>query len=62
MPGPNSAPNGDRRLVSNEMVCSTHGDDDRKCNDRCSYVRWRDFLATRNRMVSGKTAARRRKA
>lgn len=58
MPGPNSAPNGERRLVSNEMVCNRHGEKDSQCSEKCSYVRYREFLAHRGRLRTGKTPTR----
>lgn len=55
MAGPNSAPNGERRLVSDERICARHGDKSSYCNDKCSYVRYRDFLASRGQLFTGKT-------
>lgn len=56
MAGPNSAPNGNARLVSAEVVCSVHGEKDDKCHEKCTYVRYREWLARSNRLVTGKTA------
>lgn len=58
MAGPNSAPNGNARLVSDEVVCSAHGENDKKCTEKCTYIRYREWLARMNRLVTGKTPAR----
>lgn len=55
MPGPNSAPNGDKRLVSDEMACRNHGDKTNYCTEKCQYIRYREFLATRGQLLTGKT-------
>ena len=67
MSGPNSAPNGDTRVVkghiNEEFMCDKHGDkhlDECESNqvlDRshCDVVSLRDYLAKRNRLVTGKT-------
>lgn len=60
MAGPNSAPNGNARLTSDEVVCSLHGEDDRNCTEKCSYVRYREWLARTNRLITGKSAQARR--
>lgn len=56
MPGPNSAPNKERRLTSDEVVCARHGEQDSRCDEKCNYVRYRTWLADRNRLHTGKTA------
>ena len=59
MPGPNSAPNGDRRLVgSNILVCIIHGEKQAGCSTEkgCRQVRLREFLHSRNRLARGKTS------
>lgn len=63
MPGPNSAPNGDRKLVgSYVLMCVIHGDKQGNCNEKkgCRTIRLRDYLHMRNRLVTGKTRATRR--
>lgn len=62
MPGPNSAPNGDIRLVgSGVLMCVIHGDKRAKCDPKkgCRTVRLREYLHMRNRLVTGKTRATR---
>lgn len=59
MAGPNSAPIGNTRLVSSDVVCSMHGENDKNCTEKCSYIRYSDWLARSNRLYTGKTAARR---
>lgn len=59
MAGPNSAPNGNVRLVSDEVVCSQHGDSDKYCTEKCAYIRYREWLSRRNRLTTGKTSLRR---
>ena len=59
--GPNSAPNGDARLVSGERsMCNKHKD---CCLDRlnCEPVTLREWLRARGRLVTGKTALDKRR-
>lgn len=58
MPGPNSAPNGERRLTSDEVVCERHGDATGKCDEKCKYIRYREWLARKGRLYTGKTKRR----
>lgn len=58
MAGPNSAPNGDTRIVrghvDEEFVCEKH----RECDldtDKCQVVPLRWYLSKRNRLRTGKT-------
>jgi len=58
MAGPNSAPNGDTRIirghVNEEFACETH----RECTldtDRCKVVPLRWYLSKRGRLQTGKT-------
>lgn len=69
MPGPNSAPNGDRSLVHGARnLCPVHGQHFNKCYDEnmdkrpsCQrLVTLREYKAQRGRMVSGKTAVTRK--
>jgi hypothetical protein len=62
MPGPLSAPNGDTRIVrghiNEEFVCDKHFDKEFDvCLDRqgCVVIPLRQYLAKRNRLVTGKT-------
>lgn len=61
MPGPNSAPNGDARLVvgvSQDYMCERHADKELdECLDRhpSLVVPLRYYLAKRNRLRTGKT-------
>lgn len=60
MPGPCSAPNGDRDLVDAVMVCAKHGQDDQKCDDKCSsYTTLRLWLTERGKLRTGKTRSHR---
>lgn len=51
MPGPNSAPNGDRSLVEGQTYVAA---------DRC-YRRTREVLRNKGKLFTGKTAAKRTK-
>ena len=57
MSGPNSLPMGDRaefdRLMS--FRCDVHAADCTLDKKHCRPVRWREWLRTRNRLVTGKT-------
>jgi hypothetical protein len=59
MPGPNSAPNGDTRIVkghfNEEFVCATHYREYDRCNEKCKNISLRDYLAKRNMLRTGKT-------
>ena len=56
MAGPNSAPNGDRSLVSSEKIfCVKHGDKLEKCSDSCELLRKRDILSRSGLLRTGKT-------
>lgn len=62
MPGPLSTPNGDVRIirghVEESFVCDKHGEKELdKCYTRymCTIVPLRDYLYSRNRLVTGKT-------
>jgi hypothetical protein len=76
MPGPNSVPNGDTRLMLGHMneafICEVHSDKNLDlCFERegmyytdkhgelvlypCRVVSLRNYLAKRNRLVTGKT-------
>lgn len=64
MPGPNSAPNGDRALVNGVRdLCPVHGRVTIKCYDEnmdkrpsCkNLVTLREYKAQRGRLFSGKT-------
>lgn len=67
MPGPNSVPNGDTRLmrghINEAFVCQRHVDKHLDvCYDRvdaeknaCVVVPLRQYLAERNRLRTGKT-------
>lgn len=62
MSGPNSAPNGDTRLVlghvNEAFVCSKHGDKELDvCSGKpgCEMMSLRHYLASRGRLVTGKT-------
>lgn len=56
MSGPNSAPNGDRSLTTNEKVyCEIHKDKLEKCNSTCKQMRKRDMLALQGLLFTGKT-------
>lgn len=62
MPGPCSTPNGDTRIirghVNEAFVCNKHGEKELdKCyiNVNCTIVPLRDYLASRGRLVTGKT-------
>ncbi len=56
MSGPNSAPNGDRSLVSSERThCVKHAEKIENCNKFCEQIRKRDYLAKRNNLHTGKT-------
>lgn len=62
MPGPNSCPNGDTRVmrghVNEVFVCEKHGDKETyECSMKpgCKLVPLRDYLYKRNRLVTGKT-------
>lgn len=62
MPGPNSCPNGDTRVmrghVNEAFVCNKHGEKELDvCYSRenCTIVPLRDYLFSRNRLVTGKT-------
>lgn len=59
MVGPLSTPNGDVRIIRGhiheEFVCMVHMD---KCNrqyDNCHEVPLREYLTSRNKLVTGKT-------
>lgn len=58
MAGPNSAPNGDTRIVrghiNEEFVCEKHKRELEKCND-CTLIPLRVYLAKRNMLRTGKT-------
>ena len=64
MPGPMSAPNGDRSLVAPPRVCVVHFDKHievctKKFADedaKCEGVTKREYLLSRNRLRTGKTA------
>lgn len=56
MPGPNSAPNGDRSLVARVMV--TH---DGNGKQLAVPVRKREWLRIKGRLDTGKTALKKRK-
>lgn len=59
MPGPNSAPNGDARLVGSEMFCWTHKEHLDRCKpEQCKVTRYREYLHAHNRLVTGKTHKR----
>jgi hypothetical protein len=56
MAGPNSAPNGDRRIVKGDP--GEHEIQIVKYIDGAEFLVWvplRDYLATRGRLVTGKT-------
>lgn len=62
MPGPNSARNGDTRIILGHIdevfVCVKHGEKELdKCQNRagCTMESLRLYLAKRNRLVTGKT-------
>lgn len=61
MPGPNSCPNGDISLmlghVNEEFACVKHGRNGEWCDidPKCSFVSLRTYLASRGRLVTGKT-------
>ena len=62
MPGPNSCPNGDTRVmlghVNEEFVCYKHGDKELDlCYSRsgCNIISLRVYLSERGRLRTGKT-------
>ena len=63
MPGPLSVPNGDSRILRNDLVCATHGEQNARCqwDKGCAKITLREFLFRRNRLVTGKTRETRRK-
>lgn len=63
MPGPCSVPNGDPRLVRNDLVCSIHGEKMSRCewDKACSKITLREFLSRRRALVTGKTRTQRGK-
>lgn len=62
MPGPCSAPNGDRSLINGDRTfCPKHGDkhaDCRKAKCKREYVSKREYLWRINKLHTGKTASR----
>lgn len=60
MPGPMSAPNGDRRLVRNPLVPVKEWDEDTERWVVVGRERLRTKLRRRNKLVTGKTAAKRK--
>lgn len=57
MSGPNSAPNGDRSLTTNEKVwCDKHKDHLENCEEGCVQLRKRDMLAKQGKLRTGKTS------
>ena len=63
MSGPLSVPNGDARLLRNDLVCATHGERTARCqwHKGCAKITLREYLFSRNRLVTGKTREMRRK-
>ena len=63
MPGPMSAPNGDKSLtVADKFFCQRHGLNVDKCvtaqnkdESTCSYISKREYLRRTNRLTTGKT-------
>lgn len=59
MPGPNSAPNGDTRIVrghiNEEFVCEKHKAELEKCDKKCTLLPLRVYLSKRNLLRTGKT-------
>lgn len=63
MPGPMSLPNGSRRQYDelSEIVCDTHFNCNMQVTDkngnevRHDYITYREWLARRNRLRTGKT-------
>lgn len=59
MPGPNSAPNGDTRIVrghiNEEFVCEKHYQELEKCDNQCRITPLRIYLTNRSRLRTGKT-------
>lgn len=59
MPGPNSAPNGDSRLVAGsanaEILCDVHTEKCDMLTKNCKVVTLREYLARRKRLITGKT-------
>ena len=56
MPGPNSARNGDRSLVSSDRnFCIKHAEKIENCSKDCKPIRKREYLATKGRLFTGKT-------
>lgn len=58
MPGPNSAPNGDRRIVRGDLneqfVIQKRTDEDG--NEYSIQIPRREYLAARGKLITGKTA------
>lgn len=60
MPGPNSAPNGNRTLVDGALnACMKHGTNTAKCGKNCKPVTLRAFLLGQNKLATGKTSVKR---
>lgn len=66
MPGPQSTPNGDTRIIAGHVneafVCGTHFDkrlDLCQGDEECRIITLRAYLAKRNRLVTGKTFKKR---
>ncbi len=62
MPGPQSTPNGDTRIIAGHVneafVCGTHFEkhlDKCQQNEDCKIISLRAYLTKRNRLVTGKT-------
>lgn len=61
MPGPCSAPNGDRSLLSSEPFwCNEHKEKLEDCKSSCNPISKRARLAQQNKLVTGKTAGKRK--
>lgn len=56
MSGPNSAPNGDRSLISGDRnYCIQHADKIQNCTKDCKPLRKREWLAAKGKLFTGKT-------
>lgn len=56
MPGPNSARNGDRSLVSSDPThCIKHAEKIQNCSKDCKQIRKREWLAAKGKLFTGKT-------
>lgn len=61
MSGPNSAPNGDRSLLSSDPFwCSKHKENLAECKNDCVQISKRARLLETNKLFTGKTAKKRK--